>query len=100
MAKPTKKELAEYGLVLKRQLRTLTGDISSMREEALRASEQDNSVDHLADQGTDNADQAFTWLQNAAKAGYKNTSHMASDSALDSIRDDPRYAEIIALMEG
>ncbi len=31
-----------------------------MREEALRASEQDNSVDHLADQGTDNADQAFT----------------------------------------
>ena len=60
MAKPTKTELARYGAVLTQQLRTLTGDISSMREEALRASEQDNSVDHLADQGTDNADQAFT----------------------------------------
>jgi len=30
-----------------------------MRSEALRASEQDNSVDHLADQGSDNHDQAF-----------------------------------------
>jgi len=30
-----------------------------MRDEALRASEQDASVDHLADQGTDNYDQGF-----------------------------------------
>ena len=60
MAKPTKTELAKYRVVLTLQLRTLKGDTSSMREGALRASEQDNSVDHLADQGTDNADQAFT----------------------------------------
>jgi len=60
MAKPTKAELAKYQTILQQQLRTLSGDVGAMREEALRASEQDNSVDHLADQGTDNADQAFT----------------------------------------
>ena len=60
MPKPTKTEVAKYRAILEQQLRTLTGDVGAMREEALRASEQDNSVDHLADQGTDNADQAFT----------------------------------------
>ena len=60
MPKPTKTEIAKYRAILEQQLRTLTGDVGAMREEALRASEQDNSVDHLADQGTDNADQAFT----------------------------------------
>ena len=60
MPKPTKTELAKYTAVLEQQYRILTGNVGAMREEALRASEQDNSVDHLADQGTDNADQAFT----------------------------------------
>ena len=60
MAKPSKADLAKYQTILEQQLRTLSGDVGAMREEALRASEQDNSVDHLADQGTDNADQAFT----------------------------------------
>ena len=60
MPKPTKTDAAKYRTVLAQHLRTLTGDVGAMREEALRASEQDNSVDHLADQGTDNADQAFT----------------------------------------
>ncbi|MCA8958576.1 MAG: hypothetical protein KDC87_21040 [Planctomycetes bacterium] len=60
MPKPTKPELSKYRAMLEQQLRTLTGDVGAMREEALRASDQDNSVDHLADQGTDNADQAFT----------------------------------------
>ena len=60
MPKPTKTDMAKYRAVLQKHLRTLDGDVGAMREEALRASEQDNSVDHLADQGTDNADQAFT----------------------------------------
>ena len=60
MPKPTKTDMAKYRAVLQQHLRTLDGDVGAMREEALRASEQDNSVDHLADQGTDNADQAFT----------------------------------------
>ncbi len=59
MPKPTKAELGKYRKTLKVQLSSLTGDVGSMRDEALRASEQDNSVDHLADQGSDNHDQAF-----------------------------------------
>ncbi|HLU40516.1 MAG TPA: TraR/DksA C4-type zinc finger protein [Planctomycetota bacterium] len=59
MTKPTKAELAKYEKLLRHQLSVLTGDVGSLRDEALRASEQDNSVDHLADQGTDNYDQSF-----------------------------------------
>ena len=59
MPKPTKTELKKYKDILQRQLATLRGDVGSMRDEALRASEQDASVDHLADQGTDNYDQGF-----------------------------------------
>jgi RNA polymerase-binding transcription factor DksA len=59
MSKPTKAELAKYKLILEKQLASLRGDVGSMRDEALRASDQDASVDHLADQGTDNYDQGF-----------------------------------------
>lgn len=59
MSKPTKAELTKYKNLLQHHLATLRGDVGSMRDEALRASEQDSSVDHLADQGTDNYDQGF-----------------------------------------
>ncbi len=59
MPKPTKTELTKYRALLERQLASLRGDVGSMRDEALRASDQDASVDHLADQGTDNYDQGF-----------------------------------------
>jgi RNA polymerase-binding transcription factor DksA len=59
MTKPTKAELAKYRSLLLHQLASLKGDVGSMRDEALRASDQDASVDHLADQGTDNYDQGF-----------------------------------------
>ena len=59
MPKPTKAELAKYRAILIQQLAVLRGDVGSMKDEALRASEQDASVDHLADQGTDNYDQGF-----------------------------------------
>src|SRR5262245_48386415 len=59
MTKPNKTELQKYKAVLEKQLASLRGDVGSMRDEALRASEQDASVDHLADQGTDNYDQGF-----------------------------------------
>ncbi|MCR9245489.1 MAG: hypothetical protein NXI31_10685 [bacterium] len=59
MPKPTKTDLAKYKTILQNQLASLRGDVGSMRDEALRASEQDASVDHLADQGTDNYDQGF-----------------------------------------
>ena len=59
MPKPTKSELRKYRTLLLHQLANLRGDVGSMRDEALRASDQDTSVDHLADQGTDNYDQGF-----------------------------------------
>lgn len=59
MTKPSKTELAKFRRLLEGHLAALRGDVGSMRDEALRASEQDNSVDHLADQGTDNYDQGF-----------------------------------------
>ncbi|GAB4161052.1 MAG: hypothetical protein Fur0037_27800 [Planctomycetota bacterium] len=59
MPKPTKAELTKYKKLLLHQLAILHGDVGSMREEALKACEQDSSVDHLADQGTDNYDQGF-----------------------------------------
>ena len=48
----------------------------------------------------DNKDQAFAWLRKAADVGWKNTTLMATDTDMDSLRDDPRYAEIIALIDG
>ncbi|MGE3175421.1 MAG: TraR/DksA family transcriptional regulator [Planctomycetota bacterium] len=51
--------MTKYRALLEHQLASLRGDVGSMRDEALRASEQDASVDHLADQGTDNYDQGF-----------------------------------------
>lgn len=59
MPKPTKAELTKYRKILETQLSRLKGDAGSMKDEALRACDQDSSVDHLADQGTDNYDQAF-----------------------------------------
>lgn len=59
MPKPSKAELAKYRNLLRHNLAILRGDVGSMRDEALRASEQDASVDHLADQGSDNYDQGF-----------------------------------------
>ena len=45
-------------------------------------------------------DRAFEWLRHAAEAGFRDTAHMATDEKIDSLRDDPRYTEIIALIEG
>ena len=59
MSKPTKPEVTKYKTTLEKSLSSLKGDVGSMKDEALRASDQDASVDHLADQGTDNYDQGF-----------------------------------------
>ncbi len=59
MPKPTKAELTKFRKLLEAQIAELRGDVGSMRDEALRASDQDASVDHLADQGSDNYDQSF-----------------------------------------
>jgi len=47
------------GLLLQRRRRIL-GTVQGMEEEALKASDQDFSVDHMADHGSDNFEQDFT----------------------------------------
>jgi RNA polymerase-binding transcription factor DksA len=59
MPKPTKTDLKKYRALLVQKLLELGGDVGSLKDEALRAADQDSSVDHLADQGTDNWDQTF-----------------------------------------
>ena len=59
MPKPTKTDLKKYRTLLVQKLIDLGGDVGSLKDEALRAADQDSSVDHLADQGTDNWDQTF-----------------------------------------
>ena len=59
MTKPTKPELTKYRQLLEKNLAILSGDVGSLRDEALRSSEQDSAVDRLADEGTESCDQGF-----------------------------------------
>lgn len=59
MPKPSKVDLDKYRAKLEHHLLVLRGDVGSMRDEALRPSLEDSSVDHLADQGTDDYDTGF-----------------------------------------
>jgi hypothetical protein len=40
-------------------------------------------------------DQAFAWLKRAVKAGFRNRDLMASDEDLKSLRDDPRFKQVL-----
>jgi len=60
MPKLKKEDLKKYKEVLIRLRETLTGDVKSLETEALKESEQDFSVDHMADHGSDNFEQEFT----------------------------------------
>lgn len=59
MPKLKKEELKKYKAALLHLRETLTGDAKSLESEALKESEQDFSVDHMADHGSDNYDQEF-----------------------------------------
>jgi Flp pilus assembly protein TadD len=44
-------------------------------------------------------DAAFKWLNRAVKLGNQNKPHFERDRNLNSLRDDPRFAELMAKME-
>lgn len=56
----TPAELRECRNMLLHKRALIAGDLSKMEMQALRASEQDSSVDNMADYGTDNYEQDFT----------------------------------------
>jgi hypothetical protein len=43
-------------------------------------------------------DLAFKWLNKAVKLGNQNWPHYEKDRSLDPLRDDPRFAELMAKM--
>ncbi|MCI0587969.1 MAG: TraR/DksA family transcriptional regulator [Planctomycetes bacterium] len=60
MTKLTKSEIKAFRALLLEQREALSGNIRAMEGEALKSSEQDFSVDHMADHGSDNFEQDFT----------------------------------------
>ncbi len=44
-------------------------------------------------------DLAFAWLNRAVEAGFKQAGHTAEDADLTCLRDDPRFAELLAKMK-
>jgi len=59
-SKLTAAELKKYHELLLTERRKIVSSVSQMEDEALRATDQDFSVDHMADYGTDNYDQELT----------------------------------------
>jgi tetratricopeptide (TPR) repeat protein len=43
-------------------------------------------------------DKALEWLKKAVDAGFTNADHIETDSDMDSVREDPRFAKIVAAM--
>lgn len=41
-------------------------------------------------------DMAFEWLNKAVEAGFRNTRTIEGDSDMDSLREDPRFPEVLA----
>ena len=60
MPKLTKSDLKLLRQLLLEQRDALAGSIRAMEGEALKSSEQEFSVDHMADHGSDNFEQDFT----------------------------------------
>jgi RNA polymerase-binding protein DksA len=60
VAKLTKVELGKYREVLLQERRKIVSSVTQMEDEALKATDQDFSVDHMADYGTDNYEQELT----------------------------------------
>lgn len=57
---PTKTELKQYRNLLLQLRARLVQSSQNLADEALKGSGQDYSVEHMADHGTDNFEQAFT----------------------------------------
>lgn len=48
---------------------------------------------------TGHLDEAFVWLTRSAAAGWRDAEHLEVDTDLDSLRDDPRFAEFVKKVE-
>lgn len=46
-----------------------------------------------------NKDKAFAWLNSAMQAGWRDSEHLKRDSDLAALRDDPRWAKVVAVSD-
>lgn len=69
-------------------------DAARKREQLLALSEEERGQRAAALK-----DSAFAWLNRALALGFKESAHTAEDPDLACLRDDPRFAELLARMK-
>ncbi len=57
------------------------------------------SPEELAQRAAALKDRAFGWLNRAVELGFREAGHAAADADLTCLRDDPRFAELLAKMK-
>ncbi|MGD9590451.1 MAG: hypothetical protein AB7Q37_15340 [Pyrinomonadaceae bacterium] len=73
--------------------------VAQLSDDALRLSRSDHDMAYWV--GSTYAilgetDLAFKWLNRAVKLGNQNWPHFERDKSLNSLRNDPRFAELMA----
>lgn len=75
--------------------------LAQLNPEALSVSRADHDMAYWVGQSyalLGDKDLAFKWLNRAVKLGNENRPHFEHDRNLDTLRDDPRFAELLAKM--
>jgi len=75
--------------------------LAQLTEDALAISKADHDMAYWVGSTYSilgETDLAFKWLNKAIKLGNQNKPHFEKDKSLDPLRDDPRFAELMAKM--
>jgi Flp pilus assembly protein TadD len=76
---------------------------AELTEDALALSKADHDMAYwvgAAYAALDERDLAFKWLERAVKLGNENKPWYENNKCLDSIRSDPRFADLLQKIEG
>ncbi len=76
--------------------------LAQLTDDALKVSEADHDMAYWVASTyavLGEKDLAFKWLNKAIKLGNENKPHFEKDRSLDSLRDDPRFAEAMARID-
>ena len=75
--------------------------LAQLTEDALAISKADHDMAYWVGSTYSilgETDLAFKWLNKAIKLGNQNKPHFEKDKSLDALRDDPRFADLMAKM--
>jgi len=73
--------------------------LAELSDDALALSRSDHDMAYWVGSTyaiLDEKDLAFKWLNRAVKLGNQNKPHFEHDKSLNGLRDDPRFAELMA----